>query len=255
MKLVSAIFALALTAPVPLLAQTVSSASGTVGARALAGNTGSNPDVSATDSWASSPAPLSVTATAVATGPVGGTVTTKVDSSAGWAANGLTGTISLDAGWDFEAADGEGPVSASFGNGNPPSWSYAFTLNQGATLNFIYFVVGQDNVFGLQGWEFSINGIETNLVDNYVFAPSAGGALKYMLTANTPYLLKLNTNGNINSTNLSGYRGSQHGEFLFGIASTAVPEPATWTMMLAGFGVVGFGLRSRRKASVCVTYA
>ncbi len=35
----------------------------------------------------------------------------------------------------------------------------------------------------------------------------------------------------------------------------AVPEPATWAMMMLGFGMVGFGLRSRRKQSVRVTYA
>lgn len=35
----------------------------------------------------------------------------------------------------------------------------------------------------------------------------------------------------------------------------AVPEPATWGMMLAGFGMVGFALRSRRKPAVRVTYA
>ena len=34
-----------------------------------------------------------------------------------------------------------------------------------------------------------------------------------------------------------------------------VPEPATWAMMLLGFGMAGFGLRSRRKAPVSVTYA
>jgi PEP-CTERM motif len=36
-------------------------------------------------------------------------------------------------------------------------------------------------------------------------------------------------------------------------AVAAVPEPATWAMMLAGFGVVGFALR--RRQSVRVTYA
>jgi hypothetical protein len=35
----------------------------------------------------------------------------------------------------------------------------------------------------------------------------------------------------------------------------AVPEPATWAMMLAGFGLIGFGLRSSRKQAVRVTYA
>ena len=38
-------------------------------------------------------------------------------------------------------------------------------------------------------------------------------------------------------------------------AGGAVPEPTTWAMMLMGFGLVGFGLRNRRKPAVRVTYA
>ena len=38
-------------------------------------------------------------------------------------------------------------------------------------------------------------------------------------------------------------------------ASGAVPEPATWAMMLMGFGMAGFGLRRRRKPTVSVNYA
>jgi len=37
-------------------------------------------------------------------------------------------------------------------------------------------------------------------------------------------------------------------------ATGAVPEPATWAMMLMGFGMAGYGLR-RRARSVRVTYA
>lgn len=37
--------------------------------------------------------------------------------------------------------------------------------------------------------------------------------------------------------------------------SVAVPEPATWAMMLMGFGMVGAGVRSRRKPTVKLTYA
>jgi hypothetical protein len=32
-----------------------------------------------------------------------------------------------------------------------------------------------------------------------------------------------------------------------------VPEPATWTMLIAGFGLVGFVARSRRQQSGSVT--
>ncbi len=34
---------------------------------------------------------------------------------------------------------------------------------------------------------------------------------------------------------------------------TAVPEPATWAMMIAGMGAVGFAMRRRRKANVTTT--
>jgi len=38
-------------------------------------------------------------------------------------------------------------------------------------------------------------------------------------------------------------------------AITAVPEPATWGMMLFGFGMLGFAMRGRQKPIVRVTYA
>ena len=37
--------------------------------------------------------------------------------------------------------------------------------------------------------------------------------------------------------------------------SAAVPEPATWAMMLAGFGLIGSGMRRRNAVMARVTYA
>ncbi len=34
--------------------------------------------------------------------------------------------------------------------------------------------------------------------------------------------------------------------FSFGTAAAAVPEPASWAMMLMGFGAIGYGMRRRR---------
>lgn len=42
---------------------------------------------------------------------------------------------------------------------------------------------------------------------------------------------------------------------LTSISVSAVPEPATWAMMLFGFGAVGYGLRRARKPTVRVAYA
>lgn len=36
---------------------------------------------------------------------------------------------------------------------------------------------------------------------------------------------------------------------LAGTAPALVPEPATWALLLAGFGIVGFAVRSRRRAT------
>jgi len=38
------------------------------------------------------------------------------------------------------------------------------------------------------------------------------------------------------------------------VADAAVPKSATWGLMLLGFGMVGAGLRSRRRSTI-VTYA
>ena len=62
--------------------------------------------------------------------------------------------------------------------------------------------------------------------------------------------------GTVYTAVISGYSNQSFGTYQLTIANAAaVPEPATWGMMLAGFGMVGFGLRRRAKPSVRVTYA
>jgi len=50
----------------------------------------------------------------------------------------------------------------------------------------------------------------------------------------------------INGT-LAGDIGSYGGTI--NVAAAAVPEPATWAMMILGMGMVGFGLRMRRRTA------
>lgn len=56
------------------------------------------------------------------------------------------------------------------------------------------------------------------------------------------------TSATLNFTNLTG--GVNEGIFLDAVTLAAVPEPATWAMMLIGFGAIGFAMRRGRKAGL-----
>lgn len=72
-------------------------------------------------------------------------------------------------------------------------------------------------------------------------------------TADQPY-----TAYSLNFTNASGFltftdlpTSDQQGNLIDNISvTTGVPEPATWALMIMGFGAVGFSLRGRRKSLV-----
>ena len=53
----------------------------------------------------------------------------------------------------------------------------------------------------------------------------------------------------LNTLNITGYTGGR-GSFAGTLTFQAVPEPATWAMMLFGFGAIGFAMRRRRGARV-----
>ncbi|KQS04277.1 hypothetical protein ASG11_08445 [Sphingomonas sp. Leaf357] len=63
--------------------------------------------------------------------------------------------------------------------------------------------------------------------------------------------------GTVYTAVIAGFDNQDFGTYTLTIANAtaAVPEPATWAMMIAGFGMVGFGMRRRAKPSVRVTYA
>lgn len=47
-----------------------------------------------------------------------------------------------------------------------------------------------------------------------------------------------------------GTGGSRWGTYIANIRVGAVPEPATWAMMIIGFGFTGFAMRRQRRLTV-----
>jgi len=104
--------------------------------------------------------------------------------------------------------------------------------------------------YQLAAWGY--NGAEKNY--NYGFiAPGNGGPITFDSAGG-----RLTATGTQYTYAPGDYADNvDDGTTRYGAASlvVAVPEPATWAMMIAGFGMVGFGLRSRKRQTVKVTYA
>lgn len=111
---------------------------------------------------------------------------------------------------------------------------YSYTL---ANVGIANFGDGRINIGGLESGTNGVVGNTNDFFTNY-FVPSTG-------TVTSPF-------GYISSTN--GFGG---GSISFAItqAAGAVPEPATWAMMLLGMGAVGFAMRRRSKVKTTVKFA
>ncbi len=107
--------------------------------------------------------------------------------------------------------------------------------------------------------EFNINA----LTDGDVFFTFAGGDSDGQVT--TLYDLGQNGqnffnafNGTFKSVTMSFTNGAtvqDVRQFRMNAAVAAVPEPATWALMMLGFGAIGFGMRRRRTDQVRVRFA
>lgn len=107
----------------------------------------------------------------------------------------------------------------------------------------------------IDGSEFNIVFDSTANTLSFTYTPGAGDpAIHYygLSQANTYDLFydpSAITSGTINLSDFfPNNPGWSHIDFFDTGGTTSVPEPATWAMMILGFGAVGFSLRRRRKA-------
>lgn len=163
----------------------------------------------------------------------------------------VTGTITTDG------------STGVIGAGNITAWNLNVAGNGASTvLNN-----GNSNVFGSGGaLSATLTQLSFNFSDSIpsylLFQVNYSSGTQYFCAASTPFsstpcyqgLSAVPVSYNDPSAQYSGQgsEGFLSGSYTIG---TAVPEPATWAMMLVGFGMIGFGLRSRRRQSVRVTYA
>lgn len=126
--------------------------------------------------------------------------------------------------------------------------SQSFTATQSGTGTLTWFDANRSGQGGLQSYDVALfDGVTTTLLGNYT---SAFGS--FAARSVSGFFLTNGTNYTVSFTGLTTYVGTSDSDrtaFIDGAALSSVPEPSSWAMMLAGFGLVGFAARRRRYAA------
>jgi hypothetical protein len=189
--------------------------------------------------WAGTPAPLTGAAFAGGSG-FDGKVSTFNNMSATWSASGLSGTITLQDGWTMQESDlANHDLEADF-NPSTSIWSYAFVPNQLTNFVLNFNISRTGDATGFAGYSI--------LVDNEPLIPLFGvGQFGDGLAANKLHIIQIFNPSQLNGSPGASHTGHENGSlnFLFTAIGSAAPEPATWALMLGGFGLAGAALRRR----------
>jgi len=170
--------------------------------------------------------------------------TVPPDSLPGWTAtpnvNVVLGTFSSTNG--NLAFDGNQYLDL-VGQGGTGSISQTFATNAGSryNLSFVY----SHNLFNPAVTSASASLSVGNLLDTISHSTGSNANLDW-----TNYFATFTATGSsttLNFTNLTG--GLNEGVLLDAVSIQAVPEPATWAIMILGFGAIGLQIRRRRTAT------
>lgn len=215
--------------------------------------------------WQDTPARLSYRER-LTTNPFGapkrGTV--SAEALAEWTPGGRGGRVVFNWQWVFYSEVGTGDVGGSFVQ-QGPDWTYSFTADRDGVFVWegqIAPLRGQgppelgNNLFGLSGWDLSLNGETVIPLIDPTGGTTRTGDRDFRLVGGETYTFALNSFSNITGSNFpDGYYGGVEGQFGFQFFPDAVtapiPEPGSWTLLILGFGLVGARLRvqSPRRAA------
>jgi hypothetical protein len=140
----------------------------------------------------------------------------------------------------------DGSISGSFNNNNLAAGAFTDTFSfmlpfsglAAATISSI-FNTNQNN--NLNFTSVTLNGTEFNTI--------LTGGTEFRSLSNQSFSAGLQT---LIVSGISGGNSSYAGTLA---VTPSVPEPATWAMMLIGFGLVGFAMRKRSNVRTTVSYA
>ncbi|MGI4880492.1 MAG: FxDxF family PEP-CTERM protein [Janthinobacterium lividum] len=136
-------------------------------------------------------------------------------------------------------------IGITFANNGENSGLYEFTVSQANTSgvsSFTNSAVGGTGSFAFQSIGlYSGIGTGGTLLQTGTIVPRAGGTTQaylggYTFTAGDSYTIAY-------TGTVGGKPASVGSSITFALA--AVPEPASWALMVAGFGLVGFAARRR----------
>lgn len=108
---------------------------------------------------------------------------------------------------------------------------------------------------------YDVQGHSFNLTQNFTLTQVSNEQFQFNITASTPTLIDLGGGGLLQATANSvsgqfrggGVGGGQGLRTTFVLLAPSVPEPATWSLLIAGFGLIGATQRVRRRAVAFAT--
>lgn len=167
---------------------------------------------------------------------------------------GATGTTAVP-GWDINIYNnnagltfyGSASPAGFLATGNPGTLAETRALAEGTVIDSS----GQYNQFQTRGTAFQGGG---DFVAGFRFLNESTGAINYGYA-------RLTTTGGVGAD--AGFPATitqlvyenSGGAITVAAVEAPIPEPATWAMMIGGFGMIGFGVRRSKRVATKVAYA